>query len=197
MVSSMLDDASRDPEAFWARAAQRVPWLRGWNRVFEYRAPTFRWFVGGETNLSYSALDHHVVNGRGGQAALIYLNERGQRETLTYGQLLHKVTRMAAALRALGVRRGDRVTIYMPTSAEAIALMLACVRIGAIHSVVFAGFGAQALSDRIQASGSRFVFTADVTCRKGKNVPLKPIVDEAVHSAGESVERLIVWQRDF
>jgi acetyl-CoA synthetase len=195
MVSRMLHDASRDPEAFWAEAARNVPWLRGWDRVFEDRKPTFRWFVGAETNLSYSALDHHVDDGRGGQAALMYLTERGDRATLTYAQLLHAVTRAAAALRALGVRRGDRITLYMPTSPEAIVLMLACVRIGAIHSVVFAGFGAQALSDRIAASGSRFVFTADVTYRKGKDVPLKAIVDEAVANAGGSVERVIVWRR--
>jgi acetyl-CoA synthetase len=195
MVSRMLHDASRDPEAFWAAAARNVPWLRGWDTVFEDRKPTFRWFVGAETNLSHNALDHHVRDGRGGQAALMYLTERGDRATFTYAQLLHAVTRAAAALRALGVRRGDRITLYMPTSPEAIVLMLACVRIGAIHSVVFAGFGAQALSDRIAASGSRFVFTADVTYRKGKDVPLKAIVDEAVANASESVERVIVWRR--
>jgi acetyl-CoA synthetase len=195
MVSRLLGDASRDPEAFWARAAQQVPWLRGWDRVFEAHPPTFRWFVGAETNLAYSALDHHVARGRGGRAALIYLNERGERATFTYAQLLHAVTRVAAALRSLGVRRGDCITVYMPPTPEAIALMLACVRIGAIHSVVFAGFGAQALSDRIRASGSRFVFAADVTYRKGKAVPLTPIVDDAIQSGGESVERVIVWRR--
>ena len=195
MVSRILHDASRDPEAFWARAAGDVPWLRGWDRVFEARAPTFRWFVGALTNLSYSALDHHVDHGRGGRAALMYVNERGERSTFTYVQLLYGVTRIAAALRALGVRRGDRITIYMPTSPEAIMLMLACVRVGAIHSVIFAGFGAQALTDRIQASGSRFVFTADVTYRKGKDVPLKPLIDEAVQKGGDCVERVIVWQR--
>ena len=103
---------------------------------------------------------------------------------------------MAAALRALGIRKGDRITIYMPTSAEAIMLMLATVRIGAIHSVVFAGFGASALGDRIAASGSRLVFTADVTYRKGKSVRLKPIVDEALKIGGATVEHTIVWERE-
>lgn len=195
MVSRLIEDGARDPEAFWARAAQEVPWLLSWDRVFEWNAPTFRWFLGAETNLSYTALDYHVGRGWGGHAALMYLNERGERAVFTYAQLLHGVTRLAAALRGLGVRRGDRITIYMPTSPEAIMLMLACVRIGAIHSVIFAGFGALALTDRIQASGSRFVFTADVAYRKGKDVPLKPIIDEAVQNGGDCVERVIVWQR--
>jgi acetyl-CoA synthetase len=114
---------------------------------------------------------------------------------LTYAQLLHAVTRAAAALRGLGIGRGDRITLYMPTSPEAVVLMLAAVRIGAMHSVVFAGFGAQALADRIEASGSRLVFTADATFRKGKPVRLKPIVDEALETAGRTVERVVVLRR--
>ena len=145
--------------------------------------PAFRWFVGGRTNLTYNALDHHVAHGRGGHTALIYFNERGEQRRLTYEGLLQEVERVAAALRARGIGKGDRVTVYMPTCPEAIVLMLAVVRIGAIHSVVFAGFGARALSDRIIASGSRMVVTADVTYRKGKNVALKPIVDEALRLA--------------
>jgi acetyl-CoA synthetase len=126
-----------------------------------------------------------VAAGRGGHAALVYVNERGHRVVLTYAQLLHDVRRAAAALRGLGMGKGERLTIYMPPCPESITVMLAAVRIGAIHSVVFAGFGAAALADRIQASGSRVVFTADVTYRKGNNVRLKEIVDEAV----EAVER--------
>jgi acetyl-CoA synthetase len=141
-------------------------------------------------------VDHHVAHGRGGHAALVYLNERGDRSVVTYAQLLFEVKRLAAALRALGLRKGDRITIYMPTSTEAIMLMLATVRIGAIHSVVFAEFGANALGDRIAASGSRLVFTADVTYRKGKNVALKPIVDEALKVGGASVEHIVVWERE-
>ena len=193
-VRRIVEDAARDPEAFWDRAARELSWARTWDRVFEWRFPTFRWFLGGETNLAYAALDYHVVRGWGGHAALIYFNERGARTVLTYAQLLYEVQQAAAALRALGVQRGDRVTVYMPTSPEAIVVMLACARIGAIHSVVFAGFGARALADRVQASGSRVVFTADVTYRKGKDVPLKSIVDEALDAAG-GVEQVVVLKR--
>ena len=135
-----------------------------------------------QTNLAYNALDYHVKRGWGGHTALIYFNERGERRIFTYAQLLYEVERVAAALRGMGINKGDRLTIYMPTCPEAIILMLATVRIGAIHSVVFAGFGAKALGDRIQASGSRLVFTADVTYRKGKDTRLKEIVDEALQS---------------
>jgi acetyl-CoA synthetase len=194
-VQRLVEDARQDPEGFWERAARELPWWKPWNRVFEWKFPTFRWFVGAETNLAHAALDVHVARGWGGHAALIYFNERGDRTVLTYAQLLHEVKRAAAALRGLGVVKGDRVTVYMPTSPEAIMLMLACVRIGAIHSVVFAGFGAKALGDRIQASGSRFVFTADVSYRKGKDVRLKEIVDEAIQTSGARVERVVILKR--
>ncbi|HWC32741.1 MAG TPA: AMP-binding protein, partial [Actinomycetota bacterium] len=142
-----------------------------------------------------NCLDRHVREGRADRRALVGVNERGERRDLTYGELLAEVEKVAAALRGMGVERGDRITIYMPTCVEAIALMLATVRIGAIHSVVFAGFGASALGERIAASGSRLVFTADATYRKGKDVELLPIVDEAVEMAGEVVERVVVLSR--
>src|SRR5690606_23668840 len=151
-----------------------------WDRVFEATDGSFRWFAGGLTNLSYNAVDRHVEVGWAGQAALIYEAETGERRVFTYGQLLEEVKRIAAALRGVGVGRGDRVAIYMPTCPEAIAAMLAVTRIGAIHVVVFAGFGSQALGQRVGAAGARVVLTADVTHRKGRAVPLKPIVDEAL-----------------
>jgi acetyl-CoA synthetase len=196
IVQRWIDEARRDPDAFWARAADALPWFRRWDRVFDADPPTFRWFVGAETNLGYNAVDRHVSDGWGGHAALVYINERGARLVQTYAQLLHEVKRVSAALRGLGIGKGDRVTIYMPPCPESIALMLATVRIGAIHSIVFAGFGAQALGDRIAASGSRLVFAADVTYRKGKNVALLPIVEDALRIGGESVERVIVLERD-
>lgn len=195
VVRRWIQDAREDPDAFWGKAAEQLPWLQKWERVFEWTPPTFRWFIGGQTNLAYNALDQHVQRGWGGHSALVYLNERGERRIFTYTQLLHEVERVAAALRGLGVTKGDRILIYMPTCPEAIMLMLAAVRIGAIHVVVFAGFGAQALGDRVRASGARLVFTADVTYRKGKDVPLKGIVDAALATGCESVERVVVLQR--
>ncbi len=191
----LREDALRDPERFWARAAEELPWFRPWDEVFTWEFPTFRWFVGAETNLAYNCLDRHVVGGRADHTALVYANERGERRALSYGELLAEVERAASALRGMGLAKGDRLTIYMPVCLEAIVLMLATVRIGAIHSVVFAGFGAKALSDRIEASGSRLVFTADVTYRKGQEVALKPIVDDALAMAGDSVEHVVLLSR--
>jgi len=196
IVQRWIDEGRRDPDAFWARAAGEVPWFRTWDRVFEWEPPTFRWFAGAQTNLGYNAVDRHVADGHGGRAALVYINERGDRLVLTYAQLLHAVKRASAALRALGIGKGDRITIYMPPCPESIALMLAAVRIGAMHSIVFAGFGAQALGDRIAASGSRAVFAADVTYRKGKHVPLLPIVEDALRQNGASVEHVVVLARE-
>jgi len=195
-VQRWIDDGRRDPDALWARAADDLPWFRKWDRVFEWDPPTFRWFVGAQTNLGYNAVDRHVLDGDGGRAALVYLNERGERIVQTYAQLLHQVKRISAALRGLGIGKGDRITIYMPPCPESIALMLATVRIGAIHSIVFAGFGAQALGDRIAASGSRAVFATDVIYRKGQSVPLLSIVEEALRVGGRSVEQVVVLERD-
>ena len=194
-VVKLVEEGFEDPEGFWERAAMELPWFRTWDRVYESHEPSFRWFAGAETNIAYNALDHHVAEGHGQRDALIYFNERAEQVTFTYAELLDEVNRVAAALRAIGVEKGDRVTLSMPTCPEAVMLMLACVRIGAIHSVIFAGFGAQALADRISASGSRVVFTADITYRRGKEVPLKPLVDDALRSVGGLVENVVVLQR--
>jgi acetyl-CoA synthetase len=195
LVGAWQREATADPEGFWARAAHQLPWFRPWDRVFEWDPPTFRWFLGAQTNLSYNCLDRHVAAGRGGHVALIALNERGERREYTYAQLLDTVKQLAAALRGLGIRKGDRIAIYMPTCPEAIALMLAAARIGAIHLVVFAGFGSGALGERLRLSGARALFTTDVTYRKGRDVLLKEIVDDAVDAAGQAVERVIVLRR--
>ena len=149
LVDRWLRDAANDPDAFWERAARTLPWFRGWDSVFEWDFPGFRWFAGAETNLAYNCVDRHAQGPDRGRAALVYANERGDRTVLTYAQLLHEVCKVAAALRGMGIQKGDRLTIYMPVCVESIVLMLATVRIGAIHSVVFAGFGAEALRERI------------------------------------------------
>ena len=195
VVQKWIDEGKHDPEGLWGRAANNLPWFRKWDRVLDWTPPTFKWFVGAQTNLAYNALDHHVRRGWGGHTALVYLNERGERRIYTYAHLLYEVERVAAALRGLSVNKGDRITLYMPTCPEAIMLMLATVRIGAIHSVVFAGFGAKALGDRVRASGSRLVFTADVTYRKGKDTRLKEIVDDALGDGCDSVEHVVVLKR--
>ncbi len=194
-VERWLKDAAEEPDYFWGEAAEELPWFRKWDKVFEWQPPTFRWFIGGQTNLAYNCLDHHVANGRGDHTALIYANERGERQTFTYAEMKARVELIAAALRGLGMNKGDRLTIYMPVCPEGIMLMLATVRIGAIHSVVFAGFGAGALADRILASGSKLVLTADVTYRKGGEVQLKTIVDAALIKAGDVVEHVVVFNR--
>jgi acetyl-CoA synthetase len=195
IVRRWQQDAERSPDAFWARAAEQLPWFRPWDRTFEWTPPTFRWFVGGLTNLTFNCLDRHVERGWGGHTALIWLNERGERQVFTYAQLLAGVRQIAAALRAQGVRRGDRVGIYLPTMPEAIMAMLAATRIGAIHLVVFAGFGSGALAERLRLAGARVLLTADVTYRKGREIPLWGIVEQALAAEGSPVERVVVLSR--
>ncbi|MFN2521164.1 MAG: acetate--CoA ligase [Candidatus Limnocylindria bacterium] len=193
-VRAWKQEATDDPDGFWRRAAGMVRWARPFDTVLEWEPPTFKWFSGGRTNLSYNCVDVHVAAGHGERLALIAHNERGERRTLTYGELQREVVRVAAALQGLGIAKGDRIAIYMPTCAEAIVLMLAAIRIGAVIIVVFAGFGAGALGERIRMSGARAVFATDVTYRKGKDVPLKGIVDEAVAGA-DTVERVVILRR--
>jgi acetyl-CoA synthetase len=194
-VQQWVENAREAPEEFWARAADELPWFRKWDSVFERDDPSFRWFVGAQTNLAYNCLDHHVASGRADSTTLIYVNERGERRQFTYSELTVEVERVAAGLRALGIGKGDCLTIYMPTIPEAIMAMLATIRIGAIHSVVFAGFGAGALAERIKASDSRIVLTADIGYRKGTEVHLKEIVDSAMEMGGENVEHVVVLRR--
>ena len=186
--------ATDDPEKFWGEAAEALPWFKKWERVLEWEPPTFRWFRGGRSNLAYNCVDHHVKAGRGENVALITENERGERRTLTYAQLLDEVRRVSAALRGIGIEKGDRVAIYMPTSAEAIILMLGAIRIGAVIIVIFAGFGAGALGERVRLAGARALFATDATYRKGKDVPLKGIVDDALRDA-PTVETVVVLRR--
>jgi len=193
-VRAWKREATEDPEGFWGRAAEQVPWFRKWERVLDWEPPTFRWYSGGMSNLAYNCVDHHVAAGRGERVALITENERGERRTLTYADLHRETKRVGAALRAMRIDKGDRIAIYMPTSAEAIILMLGAIRIGVVILVVFAGFGAGALGERIRLAGARVLFATDVTYRKGKDVPLLPIVSQAIVDA-PSVEHVVLLRR--
>ena len=172
--------AEADPEAWWADQARQLDWMEPWTQVLDWRPPHARWFVGGRLNVSANCLDRHLAGPRRNKAAIIFEGEPGDRRTLTYHELWREVNRAAGALKQLGVGKGDRVTIYLPMVPEAVISMLACARIGAIHSVVFGGFSATSLRERIQDSGSKAVITADGGWRRGAMVPLKQAVDEAL-----------------
>jgi propionyl-CoA synthetase len=187
-----------DPAAFWGECAEQLHWYRKCDRVLDdSNAPFYRWFVGGETNLCYNAVDRHALGERRGQAALIWESpEAGRSRTITYFELYREVNRLAGALRDLGVRKGDRVLIYMPMVPEAIVGMLACVRLGAIHSVVFGGFSVQSLASRIDDAAPVAVLTADAGLRKGSPVPLKGMLDEALNAATVgSIRSVLVLNR--
>ncbi|MCD6432219.1 acetate--CoA ligase [Candidatus Bathyarchaeota archaeon] len=192
----MLKRALEDPEGFWGEVAEELYWFKRWDKVFEWNYPDFTWFKGGVTNIAYNCLEYNVKRGRGNHTAIIWENGEGlPPRALTYNQLLYEVKRFASALKALGVNKGDRVTIYMPMIPEAAVAMLATTRIGAIHSVVFGGFGYGALADRISDAESKIVVTADVGYRRGKTINLKGVVDEALKISGKSVQKVIVLKR--
>ncbi len=192
---SLYERSVRDPEGFWAEVAQELHWFRKWERVLEWEFPHAKWFVGGKTNITYNCLDRHVRNGGRNRLAYIYLDEESRERKITYGELLELVCRIASGLRSLGVGKGDRVSIYMPSTIEAIAVMLACARIGAVHSVVFAGFSEGALRMRIEDAEAKVVVTATYTKRRGKRIDLLPTVLRAVEGL-DFVEHVVVWDRD-
>ncbi|MGE5184037.1 MAG: acetate--CoA ligase [Acidobacteriota bacterium] len=186
--------ASADGDAFWRERAQLVDWIRPFDEVSRIAPPRHEWFVGGKLNAAVNCIDRHVATERRLKAALIWVGEDGDEQTYTYGRLYREVGRFGNALRKLGVAKGDRVILYMPLVPEGIIAMLACARIGAIHSVVFAGMGTQALKSRIEDSGARVVVCSDFAYRRGKAIPLKPAVDEAVRDLPD-VEHVIVHRR--
>jgi acetyl-CoA synthetase len=183
-----------DPEGFWGEQAQALRWSRPWDRVREWNPPHARWFVGGRLNLSDNCLDRQVEGGRKDKAAIVWEGEPGEVRVVTYGELLSEVCRFANALKALGVKPGHRVGIYMPMVPEAAVAMLACARIGAPHSVVFGGFSAEALRDRMNDAQAEVVVTADGGHRRGGIVPLKANVDEALQGA-PGVKHVVVLRR--
>jgi acetyl-CoA synthetase len=192
--AAIYEQAARDPDAFWAAQAEQLHWFKRWKTVSEWKAPHAKWFLGGTTNVSYNCVDRHIDTPLRNKAALIWEGEPGDRRTMTYWDLYVEVRKFANVLKKLGVRRGDRVAIYLPMIPEAAVAMLACTRIGAIHSVVFGGFSPESLRDRINDSKCKVLITADGGYRRGQIVPLKRNADKAIAEC-PSIEHVVVVQR--
>ena len=194
---ALYDKAKADPQAFWAElATQELDWFQKWDAVLDWQPPFAKWFVNGKINVSYNCLDRHLTTWRKNKAALIWEGEPGDSRTLTYAQLHREVCQMANVIKDLGVQKGDRVGIYMPMIPEAAIAMLACARIGAVHSVVFGGFSAEALRDRLNDGQAKLVITADGGFRKDTAVGLKAQVDKALaNDAAPTVTNVLVVQR--
>lgn len=194
---ALYDKAKADPQAFWAElATQELDWFQKWDAVLDWQPPFAKWFVNGKINISYNCLDRHLTTWRKNKAALIWEGEPGDSRTLTYAQLHREVCQMANVIKQLGVQKGDRVGIYMPMIPEAAIAMLACARIGAVHSVVFGGFSAEALRDRLNDGQAKLVITADGGFRKDTAVGLKAQVDKALaNNAVPTVTNVLVVQR--
>lgn len=190
----IYDAASEDREAFWAEQAERLHWFKKWDTVLEWTPPFAKWFTGGKLNASYNCVDRHFESPRKHKPAIIWEGEPGDTRTLTYQDLYQEVNKCANTLKSMGVNRGDRVTLYMPMVPELAIALLACARIGAPHTVVFGGFSADSLRERINDSGSKVVVTADGGYRRGRLIPLKTNVDTALEGT-PSVEKVIVVQR--
>ncbi len=192
--ADIYERANTDRESYWVEWAEQLDWFRRWDSVLEWQPPHAKWFVGGKLNVAYNCLDRHLNSSRSDQAALIWEGEPGDTRTYTYAQLHDAVCRFSNALKNLGVTRGDRVTIYLPMIPEAAIAMLACVRIGAVHSVVFGGFSPESLADRNNDAQAKVLITADGGWRRGGIVPLKSNADEALLSS-PTVENVVVVQR--
>jgi len=190
----IYDRAARDPETFWSEFARELEWIQPWKTVLQWKSPHARWFDGGKLNASANCLDRHVRTARRNKAAIIWEGEPGDRRTLTYWDLYRQVGAFANVLKSLGVKRGDRVALYLPLIPELAIAMLACARIGAIHSVVFGGFSAESLRDRINDSQCVVLVTADGGYRRGNLVPLKRTTDEALRET-PSIKHVVVVQR--
>jgi len=186
-----------DPAGFWAEQAAAIDWTRRWDKVLDDSSPPFyRWFSGAELNTCYNALDRHVERGRADQPALIYDSPlAGAKATFTYRALLDDVAKLAGAIAALGVGKGDRVIIYMPMIPQAVMAMLACARLGAVHSVVFGGFAANELATRIDDCQPKLMLAASCGVEPGRVVAYKPLIDQAIEMARHKIPRVLLFQR--
>jgi len=193
-VRRIVEDARQNPEAFWDRAARELPWFRTWDRVLEWDMPFARWFPGGELNASYLCVDQHVKTWRKSKVAIYWEGEPGDTRVLSYSTLAREVNRCASVLRNLGIGKGDKIALYLPMIPELPIFMLAAGRIGATHTVIFSGFSAQAVADRVNDIGATLIVTADAGYRRGNLIPLKRTVDDTVKLA-PSVEKVIVVNR--
>ncbi|HEY0427195.1 MAG TPA: AMP-binding protein, partial [Pyrinomonadaceae bacterium] len=187
-------EAEKDTEGFWASAAENLHWFQKWERVLEWNEPHAKWFVGGKINVSYNCLDRHLETWRRNKAAIIWEGEPGEIRTLTYRQLHSEVCKFANVLKKLGVETGDRVALYMPLVPELSIAMLACARIGATHTVIFGGFSAEAIRDRVNDGECKLIVTADGGFRRGGEIRLKDTVDKAV-AGTPSVKNVVVFRR--
>ncbi len=190
----IYEEAARDPEAFWANLAEELDWIQKWDKVLDWDPPHAQWFVGGKLNVSYNCVDRHLKSARRNKAAIIWEGEPGDWKVYTYWDLYREVCRFANGLKSLGVAKGDRVTIYMPMVPELPIAMLACARIGAPHSVIFGGFSAESIRDRLEDSQSKVMITADGGYRRGSIVQLKKNADDSLEG-GTTVERMVVLRR--
>ncbi len=194
--AKMYRDSIENPEAFWHKIAEEeLHWFAKWRDTFEWDYPDYKWFVGGKINITYNCLDRHIISGHIHKLAYIYTNEAGAEQRITYGELYEKVCRFSNGLKSLGVAAGDRVAIYMPLCFEQIVAILGCARIGAVHSVIYAGFSATALRLRIDDAKAKVLVASTYTKRRGKIIDLKAIADEATEGL-ECVEHIIMHQRD-
>ncbi len=190
----IYDQAAENPEEFWASAAESLHWFKKWDTILEWKEPFAKWFVGGTLNIAYNCLDRHLETSRRNKAAIIWEGEPGEIRTITYQQLHTEVSKFANVLKKLGIKSGDRVALYMPLVPELAMAMLSCARIGAVHTVIFGGFSAEAIKDRVNDGDCKLIVTADGGYRRGSEIRLKDTVDEAVENC-PTIENVVVFKR--
>ncbi len=191
---SIYQLANADPDAFWTQCAEKLDWYKKWSKVLQWKSPFAQWFVGGQLNASYNCLDRHIKKGLGKKIAFYWEGEPGEEQKLTYEHVYEAVNKLANVIKELGIQKGDRVAIYMPMIPEAVFAMLACARVGAVHTVVFGGFSADSLRDRIQDAQAKLLITADGGYRRGKIIPLKLTSDQALKDC-PTIQNVLVIQR--